>query len=193
MAVGRKVEAEFGFHINWDPAGHAVTTAPTVEAGGVEWMVSFLWKAVGGRVEPVAMTITTAAQNQPIVAGKIRQIPIGEILLAHRREAAALVPEPAQLDPAHPLIDESHPAHDDLVHVAKTARQIAGGGPRRGVELTDDDVQAVADVYIAAWKIGEGVTGAVADAFQISKSTAAKRIMKARAAGLLNDVGKGWR
>jgi hypothetical protein len=47
----------------------------------------------------------------------------------------------------------------------------------------------VANVYREAWDLREPVTEAVAVAFGISKSTAGKRIMAARAAGLLEGVG----
>jgi hypothetical protein len=48
----------------------------------------------------------------------------------------------------------------------------------------------VAEVYREAWLTGENVTSAVAQAFYISKSAAAKRIGLARKAGLLDDVGR---
>jgi hypothetical protein len=68
--------------------------------------------------------------------------------------------------------------------------KFAGLGPMRGTEITAEQDQAAADVYRRAWLNGAYVTEAVAAHFSVSKSAATKRISRARAAGLLDGVGR---
>lgn len=68
-----------------------------------------------------------------------------------------------------------------------------GGHPDAGVQrrrrLTPDHLQEVADVYEKAQKAGEPPTRAVQYHFDVSHSTAAKWVGKARTAGLLAQLG----
>ncbi len=59
--------------------------------------------------------------------------------------------------------------------------------------MSDQELEQVAAVYRNAWIEGQPVTKAVAQAFRISRSTASKRIMKARRMGLLEGVGRSTR
>jgi len=61
-------------------------------------------------------------------------------------------------------------------------------GPHRGTPITDAQLEHVASIYKQAKATNQPVTQAVADAFHISVSTAGKRILKARNAGLLPPV-----
>jgi transposase len=61
-------------------------------------------------------------------------------------------------------------------------------GAHRGTPTSHAELEGVAQAYLEAWGIGLPVTEAVADHFKVSKSTASKRIMKARAAGLLDEA-----
>jgi hypothetical protein len=79
----------------------------------------------------------------------------------------------------------------------QTARELADptaasfeeiAGPYRGRPLSMEQLERVAAVYLDAWGKGLPVTAAVADHFCIAKSTAAKRIMAARKAGLLDSA-----
>jgi hypothetical protein len=59
----------------------------------------------------------------------------------------------------------------------------------RGRAHSDEELQAVAEVYLNALSLGIPVQGAVAETFKVSKSTAAKRIMAARRSGWLDPPG----
>jgi hypothetical protein len=62
-----------------------------------------------------------------------------------------------------------------------------GYGPQRGRRLSMSTLRRVAAAYYAAMATGAPVQAAVASEMGISTSMAAKRIMAARRAGLLND------
>ena len=66
----------------------------------------------------------------------------------------------------------------------RTAADVARIGP-----LDPAAVAAVAEVYTAAWMKDEPVNEAVRRAFYLTRDGAAKRISKARAAGLLEGIG----
>ena len=131
------------------------------------------WEPRPGRPEPVSVKVT-AADRRPLSAGAIRRLPLGEAIAEGR----------GQLDELADWMLE----RDD-------AREHAAGyvslGAQRGQALTADDLEAVAAAYRAAWIEGRPVTEAVIDACGggLSRSGAAKRIMKARAAGLLDGIG----
>ncbi len=61
--------------------------------------------------------------------------------------------------------------------------------PQRGQLLTGDVLAEVARVYREAWKDDKPTNEAVRKAFHLSKDGAAKRIGKARRAGLLDGIG----
>ena len=92
----------------------------------------------------------------------IRSLPLGTLLAQMRQQIVA----------------------DDIDPVAKTL-----GGQRRGKPLTQQVLGEVAQVYKKAYSQGEPVQQAVAEAFDVAPSTATKRIMAARKAGLLEGVG----
>jgi hypothetical protein len=70
-------------------------------------------------------------------------------------------------------------------------------GPRRGRRLGDEQLRRVAEVYRQAWSGGVEIDGelvvsvneALRKAFKLSTGGAAKRIMGARRAGLLDGIG----
>jgi hypothetical protein len=62
-------------------------------------------------------------------------------------------------------------------------------GPHKGRRLEADELQQVADVYRAAHAEARPVNEAIRDAFDLTKDGAAKRIMAARRAGLLDGIG----
>jgi len=73
---------------------------------------------------------------------------------------------------------------DDLAVVSPILRQREETS-RQGRAHSDDDLQAVADIYLLAHKARVPVQRAVANAQGITISTAAKRIMAARAKNLI--------
>lgn len=61
----------------------------------------------------------------------------------------------------------------------------------RGLHLARGDHRAVADIYLEAMRAGDPPRQAVADTFGISPSSAANRIARARAHGLLPATTRG--
>jgi hypothetical protein len=166
------------------------------------WLIRAEWLKIDGRLEPVAVRISatekdTAAATFPnrsqsgytklrgeeqraLNADVIRRLPIGE-MLAEGRVALTNMREDRQLI-AGSKIDQLWP--DDLL-----GGDVEIGKPQRGRSLSADDLDQVAMVYRRAWAEGRPVNEAVREAFYLSKDGAAKRIGKARAAGLLEGIG----
>ena len=59
-----------------------------------------------------------------------------------------------------------------------------------GIFDSDEELQEVADAYREAVRLGVPVQNAVAETFNVSRSTAAKRIMAARKMGYLRPLGR---
>lgn len=119
--------------------------------------MSIEWTLGGTRPEPASLTFRMV-DGSPINGDAVRGFPIGEMVGMVRQ---ILVPN---------------------VDSAITGEV----GPRRGQKLTAEDMRDVADVYLRAYERGMPSTRAVASTFQISTSAAAKRIMAARDAGLID-------
>ena len=141
---------------------------------GHRYPVRIYWAVIDGRYEPVEVTISGGA-GRKIDAQLLRRLPFGQIVSTARRNHKDLVADTVRSE-------------------ANAARRQAAlqrrkqWGPQRGVPLSPDDLDAVAAVYLAAYDAGLPVTRAVADEFDISPSTAGKRIWAARQAGLLPKV-----
>jgi hypothetical protein len=138
-----------------------------------QWKVETVWSTDTGRLEPVSVKVEGAG-NVPVVADVLRRLPIGTMQQAARREGARMS---ERIKAARPDLRP-----DDAELLDKIGRG------HRGVVTTPEEIAEVERVYLKAWKEGEPVTEAVAKEFGISKSTAGKRIMKARRAGLLATV-----
>ena len=76
-------------------------------------------------------------------------------------------------------------------HLNRTLRNRKGTTAHQGRQHSDEDLQAVADIYLAAYKARIPVQKAVADSLGISVSTAAKRIMAARSHGFITSTQEG--
>jgi hypothetical protein len=143
--------------------------------GGHCYPVLIEWGIIDGRYEPTRVTVSGGA-GRKVDAQLLRRLPFGRI------------------------VDETRAQQKELATWAKRrmrgrwrkeAEQVRQRwGPQRGVPLAKDDLQMVADVYEEARLNARPVTAAVADTFNVSKSTAGKRIMQARAAGLLDNTGR---
>jgi hypothetical protein len=144
-----------------------VKSTQWVKLDGRYWVVTTLWSNESGRFEPVSVTIIGEG-DRPVLADVLRRLPIGTLQIKVRREARRVSAFPRTPSTAH-YIEELGNAH-------------------RGIVTTPEEIEQVAAVYLAAWGNGEPVTASVAKAFTISRSTASKRIMKARAAGLLDGA-----
>jgi hypothetical protein len=139
------------------------------------WTIVARWELVDDRLEPIRVCIE-GDDRRRVSADTIRKLSLGEMLndgrvaLRHLADVPTRYPEMApywRLD----VIDPSTPI----------------GSPQRGQRLTEDDLEAVANVYREAHLVGRPVNEAVRDAFYLSKDGAAKRIQKARK--MLRDRG----
>lgn len=124
---------------------------------GKKWDVTLTTKLVNDRREIVSVKIETT-DSTPVTRRALSNISLEEILRDELKEKS----------PALSRI---------LGRREKTSHQ--------GRAHSDDDLQAVADIYMAAHKARIPVQRAVANAQGISLSTAQKRIMAARARNLL--------
>ena len=142
------------------------------DRSGRPWLVTSKWAVLDGRMEPTSVTVeATKNSAAPVSAEATKQLSLGTILKEHRhlmvhhsRDAAANRKENAQEEAAF-------------------ERQAAQFGAHQVLARTPEALDVVADVYRDAYERGEPVQQAVADAFGISRSTAANRIMLARRAG----------
>lgn len=105
----------------------------------------------------------------------LRRLPGGEIIANARRELREL----AEDQPGYPGSDEFKRKRTDPA---------AEFGPHRGAPVSHDELVNAAEAFREAYPDG-GVTAAVAKACKVSASTAGKRIMAARKAGLLKGIG----
>ena len=144
------------------------TPLPWIDKHGI-WKVTFAWRDFHGRSEPAAMLIE-APDGVPLTRTVVRAIPLGELMETDR----------------HRIIKGAVGKSVGKSARADRSRATAQSfGAQRGVTFTTADLQRVADVYLRAYGARQPVTAAVAEAFNISRSTAAKRVMRARAAGLI--------
>ena len=135
---------------------------------GKKWDVTLATKLINGRQEIISVKIETT-DSTPVTRRALSDISLEEIL---RDELAVKLPALSRI----------------LEKREKTSRQ--------GRAHSDDDLQEVAEIYIAAHKARVPVQRAVANAQGITISTAAKRIMAARAKNLIptrSGRGRVWR
>jgi hypothetical protein len=133
-----------------------MTRYKTKTHGDVE--VNITWEKINGFLEPVSFTITSL-EGRPIALSRIAMDLIPTLPSIMKQERARLTAG---------------------VFKKPTKKKL-----HKGKKLTDDELTSVADVYRDAYSKGLSVQKAVADAFGLCPSTAGKRIMKARQAGLL--------
>jgi len=126
---------------------------------GKKWDVTLTTKLINGRQEIVSVKIETT-DSKPVSRKALSSISLEEILRDELKEKS----------PALSRI---------LKQREKTSHQ--------GRAHSDDDLQAVADIYMAAHMARVPVQRAVANAQGISVSTASKRIMAARKAGMIKS------
>jgi hypothetical protein len=159
-------------------AGESTSISTTTDAHGYRF--TSRWASIDGRAEPVELVIIRH-DGGPVRASAVRQLPLGQILEEGRREATSFA-------------EQVLGARDFLGSVAGVSLEGFAGfvaaGPRRGRALTRDVLEEVAAVYRKAYFEGESVQQAVAEHFVISPDAATKRIMRARAEGLLEGVGR---
>jgi hypothetical protein len=161
-----------------------------VQLDGVTWCVETFWADHGGRFEPVEMRIWSySPDGLAVQADTVRRLPLGSLQREARRSAvdkASIWRAKGSLAKSLGAMASQMSAYEEI---AGRYDRLAAPGPHRGAAAGQDELEEIAAVYMKAWGKGwPGVTVAVADHFNIAKSTAAKRIMKARRAGLLDKA-----
>lgn len=152
---------------------------------GRRWGVEIEWGVIDGRAEPVKIAVSapfnprnpSRAPLTPVNAAAIRAIPFPKLIHEQRKVHAGL---------AHQLVEDvrrlARPGADIAL---RHAEEFEGGRV-----VTPDHLRRVAAAYLKAKLAGEPVTRAVAEEIGLSPSTAGKRIMAARRAGLLDIEGR---
>lgn len=153
--------------------------APTMGASAKfdPWIVYSKWELINHRPEPTSIEFTRH-DGRAITASQLRAIPLGEIVSRWRHALPVSVNVIRRQGPI-PGFDLSPEAYEPF----------ASTGPQRGQRLSREELEKVAAVYRQAWRDGMPVQEAVRTACNVAPSTATKRIMAARKAGLLEGVG----
>lgn len=148
--------------------------------------VTLRFAMVGGRVECVRVEIGASFDNpgepdpRPIQASDLRRLRLGE-LVEHAKRRRLRELEAILSDEGFPQV-----ARRRARRALPDARD-AVGKPR----LSDADLDEVAAIYRAAWARGDPPTKAVADELHVARSTANKRVARARALGKLPPTSQG--
>ena len=124
-------------------------------------MIEFDLRVTPNTTSLNGLAIHGATGREQLTQTIVRSIPLEQIL---REQLASFIEE-------------------ERMHVSTTV------GPKRGrAGLSDDVLAEVAEIHRNALRRRQPVQQAVADAMQISRSAAAKRIMSAREKGLIPDT-----
>lgn len=178
---------------------------PPATRGG-PWVVELHWAEIGGRAEVVGVEVrsfrrprdggvwgptahlpTQAEATQILTAETLRQVPLGRLTDEVRRAASTRWRDVARRrrpNERYIGMGKSWAPSDITSEQAE-----AWGSSTPGSVL--EGLQKVAEVYTTAHRAGEPPTGAVGQHFQITHSAAAKRVSRARAAGLLPQTSRG--
>jgi hypothetical protein len=190
------------------------------DPSGRRWRVDMQFADIGGRAECVSMTMRTPMVpddrddgRRPINSQAWRGVPVAALIDrgrdeiaddAHRRtrvisrQLARSKQRAREGDYVDLTFSASEAARRTLsakhdFYRASTvqgrARKLVGKG---GKVLSPEDALAeVATIYREAWQGGLNPTKSVAEALSLSRSAAAKRVRRARDAGLLPKTTKG--
>jgi len=131
------------------------------DRNGAEWEIALDFRVKRGEVVLRAVQVASRGSKTSVTHAALVELPLNEIALdARRQEFGSIV------------------------------GKVSSSGAHRGRAHSDDELDAVADVYIKATRLGVPVQNAVAETFKVSRSTAAKRIMAARKRGRLRPMGR---
>ena len=174
------------------------------DPNGKHWMVDTYWSNVDGRQECIGLTLRSfgiidekrklarpvreAEGVHPLRAEVLRGALTMGVIDQRRSKVVEFLDYAANAD---------HMKRYQTAEVA-TLRAEFAAGPRRRITGADgapmptaDALAEVARVYREAWQVGANPTAAVADVFTLSRSAAAKRVARAREAGLLPPTTRG--
>jgi hypothetical protein len=165
-------------HPIWEDRQHVEQFA---ETDGVPWRVETTWAVRGGRPEPIIVTVHAPERDRPVLGKTIRRLPFGQLQQEARRDATRM--ETIFKTRAGDAGGEARQLYQEL---GTAFGEIAGS--HQGRRASQAELEEIAAVYTEAWGKGDPVTEAVAKHFHIAPSTAAKRIMATRKAGLLAHI-----
>ena len=143
------------------------------------WRVELAWDEIDGRVECVGLRINAADRPRRLTTSKLRELKLGRLVETEKARKATALANVARLLPAF----ASHRAPEELT---EKWQQRKGRPPLYGPE----HFERVAAVYQQAFRQGPPPTRAVAEEFQVQRSTAGKWVARARKAGLLGPTTK---
>lgn len=188
---------------------------PDAEAG--PWLVKVWWRAQHGVPTPVGLSLTSWMDPDVAVAQKlpratddvalprldgqlVRALPVGQLLDRARAQLrdelrATLAGATEQLEvldqrrlPAHRAVAEAR--LESWTEQTSDLRGALKSG-RRGRDLGDEHYREVARVYARALQEGRRPTKAVQEFYTVEKSTAAKKVARARERGFLPMTTRG--
>ncbi len=133
-----------------------------IDSTGVHWIVSAEFKTFNQRPDIASLTISPKDLRSPVTRRLLSELPLDKLF----RDELAIGAE----------------------HLTRMLRNRKGTTAHQGRQHSDEDLQAVADIYLSAHQARIPVQRAVADALGISVSTAAKRIMAARRHGFITSI-----
>ena len=131
--------------------------------GGNLFQIDIDWKWGVDRDVVRAMKVTALTKTQPVNGKLLTQLPLPAIEREIRRLTLAA----------------------ERGKVSQRAKRARSLGPKPGQRLTMEHLQWVTDRYMEASRAGKSPRTVIAKIMHISKSTAAKQIMAARAAGMI--------
>lgn len=184
------------------------TTEAWEAPDGSRWLLLMTWAEVEGRAECVGLELRSfaalgddpgGAVNQgdevrpvqgsssvrPLRGEVLRRLPMAEVELK-RRQWAELLADDGPLS-GHADNDRRRSDHAAFVSTGRGRTLV---GPDGAPLPADEALEEVARVYLEAWQVGEP-TLAVAEAFSLSRSAAAKRVARARERGFLPKTTRG--
>ena len=162
-----------------------------VDVNGTPWTVKVEWTSRRGQSHPRSITFALADSKAippalgRLRASNLRHFPFKDALnLARqgRAERRASVRVYKDLDAASRTGAKRS--------VTDPSSSSIPTGPQQGARIGREQSQLVARIYKQAVENGTAVTDAVADALNVSRSTATKRIMRARRDGFLAPTGE---
>ena len=149
--------------MNNSPISHDVVKEYT-DGGGRQLLIAAQFKMFNGRPDIASVTIQITKSESPITRRMLSEIPLEKLF--HNELAI------------------------EAVNLKRILRNRKTTTAHQGRQHSHEDLQAVADIYLAAFQARLPVQKAVADALGISVSTAAKRIMAARSRGFITSTQK---
>jgi len=123
------------------------------------------WKMIEGRAEVVMIQVMTPDFRTPLTAADLRSIPFSIIENQERSRKSGESME-STIERSFSSLETTRGAHS-------------------GKPLTHGDLQLAADLYREAHQAGSAIHPYIAQCLGVSESTAGKRIVAARRAGLL--------